>query len=46
MNVLRKKWQIILYGCSGLGINMRGMIVGSYLCSALLTGCFVDNVEN
>ena len=46
MNVLRKKWQIILYGCSGLGINMMGMIVGSYLCSALLTGGFVDNVEN
>ncbi|MBQ8409154.1 MAG: MFS transporter [Clostridia bacterium] len=43
---LTKKWQLILYGCSGLGVNMMGMIVGTYLCSALLVGGFDDNVEN
>ena len=45
-NKLTKKWQLIIYGCAGLGINMMGMIVGTYLCSALLVGGFKDNVEN
>jgi len=45
MKKLNKKWQIILYGCSGLGVNMLNLIVGSYLCSALLTGGFETNVE-
>ena len=45
-NKLTKKWQLLIYGCAGLGINMMGMIVGTYLCSALLVGGFVDNVEN
>ena len=35
-----KKSKLILYACSGLGVNMLNMIVGSYLCSALLTGGF------
>ena len=43
---LTSKKMLILYGCSGLGVNMLGMIVGSYLCSALLVGGFEDNVEN
>ena len=43
---LTKKWQLLLYGCAGLGVNMMGMIVGTYLCSALLVGGFEDNVEN
>lgn len=42
MKTLTKKWQIILYGCSGIGVNMLNMIVGSYLCSALLTGGFAE----
>ena len=42
MRVLTKKWQIILYGCAGIGVNMLNMIVGSYLCSALLTGGFAQ----
>lgn len=46
MRILSKKWQIILYGCSGLGLNMLNMIVGSYLCSALLVGGFKDHVES
>lgn len=46
MNKLEKKWQIILYGCSGLGVNMLNIIMGTYLCSALLVGGFEKNVEN
>lgn len=38
MNKLTKKSRIILYGCAGLGVNMLNMIVGSYLCSALIVG--------
>ena len=40
MRKLEKKWQIVLYGCTGLGINMLNLIIGSYLCSALLVGGF------
>ena len=46
MQKLDKRWKIILYGCSGLGVNMLNMIVGSYLCSALLIGGFDKHVEN
>lgn len=41
-----KKGKLILYACSGLGVNMLNIIVGSYLCSALLVGGFDKNVEN
>lgn len=41
-----KKGKLILYACSGLGVNMLGIIMGSYLCSALLVGGFVKNVEH
>ena len=44
MKTLTKKWQLILYGCSGLGVNMLNMIVGTYLCSALLTGGFDKDI--
>lgn len=40
MQKLTKKWQIILYGCAGLGVNMLGIVVGTYLCSGLITGGF------
>ena len=46
MKKLTKKSSIILYGCSGLGVNMLNLIVGSYLCSALLVGGFDKNIEN
>ena len=42
MKKLTKRWQIILYGCSGIGVNMLNIIVGSYLCSALLIGGFAE----
>ena len=41
-----KKGKLILYACSGLGVNMLGIIMSSYLCSALLVGGFVKNVEH
>lgn len=40
----RKK--LALYGCSGLGVNMMNIIVGSYLCSALMTGGFDKHIES
>ena len=46
MEILRKRWKIILYGFSGLGINMLNMIVGVHLCSALLVGGFDEHIEN
>ncbi len=46
MRTLDKKWQLILYGCAGLGLNMLNMIVGSYLCSGLLVGGFEKNAES
>ena len=45
MKKITSKKQLILYGCSGLGINMLSLFMGSYLCSALQVGGFVDNVE-
>ncbi len=46
MKPFTKKKSLILYGCSGLGVNMLNTIVGSYLCSALLVGGFDAHVEN
>lgn len=46
MQKLTKKKSMVLYGCSGLGVNMLNLIVGSYLCSALLVGGFEDHVES
>ncbi len=38
MQKISGKKKLILYACSGLGVNMLNMIVGSYLCSALIVG--------
>ena len=46
MRKIKSKKLLALYGCSGLGVNMLNMIMGSYLCSALMTGGFVKNVES
>ena len=46
MEKLTSKKNVILYACSGLGVNMLNLIVGSYLCSALLVGGFKDHVES
>ena len=46
MRKITKKKNLILYGCAGIGVNMLNLIVGSYLCSALLTGGFDKDIEN
>ncbi len=40
MNKLDKKWKLILYGCAGLGVNMLNIVMGTYLCSAIIVGGF------
>lgn len=40
MEKITKKGKLILYGCSGLGVNLLNIVMGSYLCSALLVGGF------
>lgn len=40
MRKLNRKWQMLLYACSGFGVNLLNLMMGSYLCSALLIGGF------
>ena len=40
MKKLTHKWQLYLYAVSGMGVNMLNLMMGSYLCSALLVGGF------
>ncbi len=40
MRKLTRKWQMLLYACSGFGVNLLNLMMGSYLCSALLIGGF------
>ncbi|MBR5709000.1 MAG: MFS transporter [Oscillospiraceae bacterium] len=44
MKKLTKRWQLFLYAAAGMGINMLNLMVGSYLCSALLVGGFGKEV--
>ena len=44
MKKLTKKRQLFLYAASGMGINMLNLMMGSYLCSALLVGGFGKEV--
>ena len=46
MQKITSRKKLILYGCSGFGVNMMNMIMGSYLCSALMTGGFETHVES
>lgn len=46
MRKITDKKQLVLYACSGLGVNMLNIIMGSYLCSALLTGGFDKHIES
>ena len=46
MQKITSKKKLILYGCSGLGVNMLNIIMGSYLCSALMTGGFEEHIES
>ena len=40
MNKIHRKWQLMLYAVAGMGVNMLNLMMGSYLCSALLIGGF------
>lgn len=42
MKKIRGKAKLILYGFSGFGINLLNLMMGSYLCSALLVGGFIN----
>ena len=47
MNVLRSRKKMFLYACSAIGVNLLNIIMGSYLCSALLVGGFgADAIKN
>ena len=46
MQKITSKKKLLLYGCSGLGVNMLNLMVGSYLCSALLVGGFDEHLES
>ena len=45
MRKITSRKKLFFYGCSGLGVNMLNIIMGSYLCSALMTGGFVKNID-
>ena len=40
MRKLTKRSQMMLYAVSGMGVNMLNLMMGSYLCSALIAGGF------
>ncbi len=40
MKKISKKWQIYLYAMGGMGVNMLNLMMGSYLCSALVADGF------
>ena len=40
MKVLTSRWKMLLYACSAVGLNLLNLIVGSYLCSALIAKGF------
>ena len=46
MKKITSRKKLAVYGCSGLGVNMLNIIMGSYLCSALMTGGFDAHVES
>lgn len=46
MKKITNRKMLAVYGCSGLGVNMLNIIMGSYLCSALMTGGFEDHIES
>lgn len=45
MKKLNKRWHLILYGCSGLGLNMLNIIIGTHLCNGLLAEGFESDAE-
>ena len=46
MQKIKGKAKLFLYGMAGLGVNMLNLIIGSYLCDALMIEGFQENIEN
>lgn len=46
MKKLTGKHTLFLYALSGMGINLLNMVIGSYLCDALMTSGFDKNIEH
>ena len=46
MQKIRGKKKLFLYGMAGLGVNMLNLIIGSYLCDALMIEGFQENIEH
>ena len=47
MKLLKSKGKMFLYACSAIGVNLLNLMVGSFLCSALLVGGFgTDAIAN
>lgn len=46
MKKITNKRSLLLYGMSALGFNMMNLVVGSYLCDALMVEGFDVNIEN
>ena len=42
MQVIRSKWKLLLYAFGAFGVNLLNLMVGSYLCSALIASGFID----
>ncbi len=40
MRVLRSRGKMLLYACSAIGVNFLNLMMGSYLCSALIADGF------
>ena len=45
MRTIHSKKKLFLYGMSAMGVNMLNLIVGSYLCDALMTEGFAQEIE-
>jgi len=46
MQKLNKKYQLLLYAFAGMGVNMLNLMMGSYLCSAIIASGFAaDKID-
>ena len=45
MKTFHNKKSLFLYGMGGMGVNMLNLVIGSYLCDAVMTAGFDKNIE-
>lgn len=43
MRVIRTKWKLFLYAFGAIGINLLNIVIGSYLCSAIIADGFDES---